>query len=577
MPATILRPYFLSFRNRWRFRDRMNHGFKRDLLLALVALMIMVCIFVACVMLFRALADRPAFVLLLPPRMIDLAYYYFFVLLLVSNTVAATGNIYSSENMSLFLSAPVSAPRLYVAKFLETLFETSIMFFIFMFPAGLAYVVALGLSWKFLACGVGVSLLFLAIPVGIGIVMATMFANIISFIWRRGFVLALALVAVFGWVFFRLSHELTVARATKTGSRVLVGMSGIYDNQNPYWLPSRWVSDILSSFLGAPIERPAVNALLLLSAAVASLLLGYLVFDLLALRVRSIASISHRVSSRTSVARKASDTLRSWFERIYSFVPVDQQIRAVILKDLSSLVRDRAQALQLLLYLGIATLYVSVFGFMGAAWEMAPIALQLWWAFLASMNVLFAGFILTTVMTRLVYPSVSLEGRAFWILQVTPIETRKLVRSKFFCWLPVTALITLSLLLSGLLAIGMNFSIIVFTFVVGCALSIGYTGLAIGIGSSFASFDWESPSQIAVGFGTLVLLFSSLTILMAMLVPCSYTLFLLAVPNLRLIFGPIASFFLMSGALFSVVFSNFLIAKYACDWGARGLERRRNG
>ena len=58
----------------------------------------------------------------------------------------------------------------------------------------------------------------------------------------------------------------------------------------------------------------------------------------------------------------------------------------------------------------------------------------------ALVNLAMAGFVLATVAVRFVFPAVSAEGAAFWIVRTSPISLRDFLWSKFWtglgcrCW-----------------------------------------------------------------------------------------------------------------------------------------------
>jgi hypothetical protein len=575
MPTTLLRPHFLTIKNRFLFRRRYQLGSNREFLMIAIAAIIAISIFYAFTLGFRGIRLNLLLAEIAPAKIIELTFHYFFFLLIISNTVSATGNIYTAANMNLLLAAPVSSIRLYTAKFFETAIETGIMYFLFITPATFAYYLSFDLPARFLINALVLSLLFLPIPVGIGIVIATITSRIVALIWRRG-AFFLSLVFIFSaYALFDVILRAKTIRLENRGGVALADLVDLFKNPSPVWAPGRWVAEILNSFLGHPTQAIALKGGLLGLSTIASFFVGFLVFDLFALRVRSASATQHRLHSSAQSNRKSHDLVRKLFELVYRWAPYDSQVKAVILKDLSSLIRDRAQSLQLVLYLGIATIYVTVFHLMSESFTLADTGMQLWYATLTSMHFLFTGFLLTTITTRLVYPSMSLEGQAVWILQVTPIEISLLVRAKVLCWLPITTFMTASLLLVGALAIGLSPTVYPTIIVLALALGYGYTGLAIGLGCSFATFDWESPNQISVGTGALTLLLLGITLIFLLVTPAAVLIFLAAVPALREVLGLPLSFVLMSLCLALIVFINLSIAKISCKRGARALERAR--
>jgi len=49
------------------------------------------------------------------------------------------------------------------------------------------------------------------------------------------------------------------------------------------------------------------------------------------------------------------------------------------------------------------------------------------------LNIGLAAFVLTAIVARFVFPSVSREGEAFWIVQAAPVSLKNSSGSSFFC------------------------------------------------------------------------------------------------------------------------------------------------
>lgn len=568
MPLKILQPSFVVVKNHFFGIHRRRGAWRRDLMLLGFVLSTMALIFFGMIMVLGSMRGDVFFQAIIPVKVIQLTFYTFFILMLISNTVAAAGNIYAAHNMELLLQAPVSPIRLYLAKLFATTIETGSMYFVFMVPLGLAYHYSLGVSYAFLLIAMLISVPFLFITASIGVIVATFFTGFAAVVWRRGLFLLIAAGAIGLWLYLKLHSLLSNIRFEHGGTNAVVQLISLFDNPNPLWLPSSWASDLLTPFVDPQMPITWAPVLLLFGTAFGTAALGFLIFDLLMLPTRSRVAGQHKVSEEGSraTASKASDIVRWLIERVYHALPINRHTRALIIKDLTCLVRDRAQSLQLILYLGIAAFYVVIFTFMSAAINLFPTALQLWWAFLGWVNIVLSGFIINAVITRLVYPAISLEGKALWILLVSPMDTGRLVRAKVSCWLPLIAFIAITLLFSGSLAIGLNLAASIYTLLVGLALSIGGTGLATGLGAVFAKFEWESPNQISAGIGTLVLLPLGLALVGLTAIPAAALLLITQVDKVREILGPNWS----TGILFGS-----LVAVYAINWGAMTLACRR--
>ena len=243
MPHILLRPAFLQFRNRWRSGQSAG---RRNLLLLAVTGLIMLCIFLAFRMILLSVASEKLLSELIAVKLVELLFSAFFILQLFSCTVAAIGNVYNAENMSLLLSAPISNRRLFLAKFAETLIETGGMLLIFATPIGLAFVSSLEVSPLFFPVAIVLSFMLMLIPCGWAFVFGTFFVRVASFFWKRGALLLGVLACTSAYVLYRLFDFFANMRVER-GAGAIIELVGIFESSSPLWSPTRWASDILNS------------------------------------------------------------------------------------------------------------------------------------------------------------------------------------------------------------------------------------------------------------------------------------------------------------------------------------------
>ncbi len=534
---------------------------------------IVLCIFIVNMVILKTVKTNSLYLAIVPTKLVQLTYYLFFLTLIFSNTVATIGSIYSARNMDLLLTTPVSPLRLYFAKVFEILFESSSMLFIFAIPTSVAFCWSLGLPLKFFFIVVMASLPLLVIPIGISVLLGTLFVRFASIVWRRGSFLFLAILGVVVWAVSSIGSTLLNVQQGE-GSLQIIKLIALFDNPNPAWLPSRWTADLIAEVLGNPLSHSWLNWILLFGTAAGSLAIGYITYDLLGLSTRSYALSNASETQKNVDAVSKPDPVRRGLDFFFGLLPITQQSRSIILKDLSSLLRDRSQSFQLLMFVAISVVYVTVFKFMVVSMNMAATAALLWKATLASFNILFTGFILTAVMTRLIYPSVSLEGRSFWILQTSPMDLPKLIGAKFLCWFPMALFIAQFLLLSGGWALGMEIPELVNASFIGVCLAFGCTGLAIGMGASFSSFEWESPNQLSTGLGTLALFGASLLMVCLITIPGAFGTTILAVPPLQKKFGAISCLAILVISQLLIIGTAYFANKIARKRGAKALKEK---
>ncbi|PYQ28703.1 MAG: hypothetical protein DMF57_17335 [Acidobacteria bacterium] len=116
-------------------------------------------------------------------------------------------------------------------------------------------------------------------------------------------------------------------------------------------------------------------------------------------------------------------------------------------------------------------------------------------------NLGMAGFIIAAICLRFAYPSISSEGKAFWMLQSAPISYRRLLASKVLVYtIPLTAL---ALILTAFANVLLNATaaVWVFTLIGGSLLAVTLVSLGVGMGALAPNFNAENPLQVGLSLG----------------------------------------------------------------------------
>jgi ABC-2 type transport system permease protein len=119
----------------------------------------------------------------------------------------------------------------------------------------------------------------------------------------------------------------------------------------------------------------------------------------------------------------------------------------------------------------------------------------------AFVNLAMAAFVLSAVAVRFVFPAVSAEGAAFWIVRSAPVSMRSLLWSKFWIgFVPVLSL-TLTLTLVSNEFLGVDAFLKAQAAVAVVFMSFALVGLAAGMGAQHPRFGAENVSQVAGSYG----------------------------------------------------------------------------
>jgi ABC-2 type transport system permease protein len=187
---------------------------------------------------------------------------------------------------------------------------------------------------------------------------------------------------------------------------------------------------------------------------------------------------------------------------LFARLPIATPTRALVLKDLKTFLRDTAQWSQLVLLAALVVVYIYNFRVLPRAGAfMAQFYLEHALAFL---NLALAGFVTASVAVRFLYPAVSLEGRAFWMLQSAPLQLRRVWWSKFWTGVPPLAVLGVLLLILGNRALGVGTLTMTVSVVTLSLMTLAIASLGLCLGSVYPQFEYENAAKIPSSFGGVV-------------------------------------------------------------------------
>jgi ABC-2 type transport system permease protein len=189
------------------------------------------------------------------------------------------------------------------------------------------------------------------------------------------------------------------------------------------------------------------------------------------------------------------------------------QTRLLIIKDFRTFRRDPAQWAQILIFVGLASLYFTNVG----RFQQQDISHTTQKNIISVLNLSATAFLLCAYTGRFIYPMLSLEGRKFWILGLLPLQRDRLLLGKFafsaFGSLLIAEFVVIFsnlMLNAGWITIGLHALAV-------AILALGLSGLSVGLGASMPNFQERDPSKLAVGFGGTLNLVAGLLYLIVVL------------------------------------------------------------
>jgi ABC-2 type transport system permease protein len=183
--------------------------------------------------------------------------------------------------------------------------------------------------------------------------------------------------------------------------------------------------------------------------------------------------------------------------------------REFILKDIRLFFRDTTQWSQLILLAVLLIVYIfnikSLPLFSG---EKIPFFLV---SLVVFLNQGLAGFVLSAVAARFIFPAVSLEGRQMWLLRSSPLDLRALLWSKY--WTGTIPLLAVAITAATNIILRATPFMMGVSLVTIVLLTLAISALALGFGALYPRFDTENAAQIPTSFGGLVFMMTAILLL----------------------------------------------------------------
>jgi len=437
--------------------------------------------------LFRGIAQieaaTPFFALGLLRNVLALAFVAAVAILFSSAMTVAIGAFFTDLDLETYHAAPISKARIVATRWGKTFAQSATIILVFTIPIFIAFARQYQLAARFYAEALLNLTLLLTLPVTLGSLVIIALVRYFPVQRVHQIVASIAMlvltVAVIG---FRMSkpERFFMPISTDDLARVLQTIE----------LPSieRYPGTALADLMVARAEgRPSAPVSMRIVIPAVALFAAFLAIT---------TGIYFRafVRARESMAPAALGA--SAFARISDrlLARLDAPMRAMLSKEIRTLSRDVAQWSQL--FLMAALMFIYLYNI-----RMLPLGGDARATIVSYANLGMAGFIIAAICLRFAYPSISSEGKAFWMLQSAPISYRRLLASKVLVYtIPLTAL---ALILTAFANVLLNATaaVWVFTLIGGSLLAVTLVSLGVGMGALAPNFNAENPLQVGLSLG----------------------------------------------------------------------------
>lgn len=506
-----------------------------------------------------------AFGVALNARMISLLFFALLILVVLSTMIVAYTTVFLAGETAFFFQHPLRPRSILLAKLSEAIAFSSWATLFLGYPVLVAFGVLRDAPLiYYLEAGI-ILVLFLTFAGLTGSCLALLLAPLI----RR---LTAQQIIAFGLVGFTTICYLFVTSfnfGDYTGKDQLLVIdrftSGLTLLHSPY-SPSHWAaSGVLAAVTGNQSETLFQGAVLLANTLIFLPPLAW--YGSRHYGTQWLAShtmVRRRKKKRSRTAAGAEHLIEGattgrWTGYLRRRLIGVNRLQALMLKDVFIFVRDPAQLSQSILFLLLMAIYSVSLLRIPEAFVTKDMQKIIFFA-----NLTAVCMILSSFTSRFLFPLISLEGRAFWIVGLAPVKRSFLIYQKALFGLVITLGLGLPMTIVSNMSLSfppdLLFSAIYIVFLAGTCL----TALATGLGGAYPNFDEDNPARIAVGMGgTLNFFASALSVALILGVE--------AAPHLLADGPPHLSHLLVSHGT-ALLFTVLLC--YTCfHAGARNLER----
>jgi ABC-2 type transport system permease protein len=490
---TLIRPRFLSFKNASFFRGKKQGSLMKLLLFGGIGFAFWGGIFAVSFRVLHYFKGVEELGHLLAFKLLSMILITLFSLLIFSSILTSLSKLFLSKDLNLVHAMPVSTYRIFMARWIESTLDSSWMVITYLLPvflaygivfnAGLLYYITVGSGILSLAV-VGSCLSAMIVVCAVVLIPANRIRNLFVFLGLLLFVIL--------FIAFRLLRPERLVNP-EVFSTALMYLSALKTPNLPY-LPSTWAFDSIQAAINGSISETLFHMGLSWSCV------GTMMFLMITMADRLyLAGLS---KTQTSPARLLKHKMSG--DRIFRFLPAP--LKAFVVKEIKSFFRDQTQWSQIFLIGGLVLIYI--FNFKALPLEKAPIKTVYLQNLLSFLNVGLASFVLIAIAGRFVYPAISNENEAFWIVKSSPISLGRFLWVKFFIYLlPLLILTEILIVVTNIFLNVTPFMMFLSTVTIFFMVP-GVVAIGIGFGSAYPNFKSENPAQSVTSFGGLLFMIS---------------------------------------------------------------------
>jgi len=482
----LLMPMFLSAKNHL-FSSRA--GTLKIIGALFFCLTICIIIYYATLSVLNYFHAQDELGIILSLKIFQMSWILIFAMLIFSCMVSAVSSVYLSQDNEIVFSSPIKISELFFMRYISNTIYTSWMMILFSLPIFLPFGIVFDVPILYVILILFTLISIACSAVCFGLLVTILLIRIFPARRTRDIIMYLSLCfTVFIIFLIRLLQPENMVNPQEYGN--MIEYFSTVSKPVAIYLPASWAANFLSLYL--------------LDLEIDWLLLSLLLLTPFALYFLGEFAMKSWFFPGYSKAQESFGGYQQ-FGKNKKYKPYSW--RWVFSKESKTFIRDSSEWSQLFMIAALVVIYLYNF-------KLLPIdSISFSEAFITNLisflNIGLAGFIVTSLSARFVFPSIGSEGGAFYHIKSSPLSLRVFLWYKYLFYVtPFTILSLILIIMSNkiLHVEGPMWWISIFT---NLFITWIVVGLALGFGAIYADFKSENKTVSMGSIGAILFLLTS--------------------------------------------------------------------
>lgn len=419
-------------------------------------------------------------------QLVNLVFITLFFMVMFSSLIVSLSVFYLSRDLELLHYMPIDSTSLITVRFGQCLIHSSWMVLLFSLPMFVAYGKFFHVAWDFYAYFLFNMVPFIAIPCLLAVLGIMGLMKYFPTHKTHQVLSLLGLFFLVGTIVYLRFLSQDKFFGQEVSDEMIIAFVETLKAPDYPFLPSSWITRSTTGWIAGEREFP----FLIWTTAL------FLFFMLIKLssKIYFPGWCSVQEVRSAPLGSKAREEKR---KRKLQWFPLSLKWKTLLGKDFKVFIRDPEQWSQLFILCALVCVYI--FNIMHL-----PLENRVLRDVVSVLNVGLVGFVLAALISRFVYPSPSIEGKSFWLIYTRPVSMGEFIACKFWVFFPFLFLIAELLVVASNLLLDVD-DYVLYVSVVGVfLLTLGLTGLGLGLGSINPKYDYENISEVSSNAGGVI-------------------------------------------------------------------------